>query len=150
MERRVTFKGVDKSGTNAADTAGVGKRKQERVQTLQVVRYHVYRIEGRAVEVQRIGTTLASDVSTTGMFLSHAELTPGTQIHFYFELPTGYIEAVGKVVHNQPRLDAAGAARPGVGVRFTRMSASDKGRLESYLAGRSTGHRFSEAASSRP
>lgn len=123
----------------------MSKRKQERVHTRQVVRYHVYQIEGRKLEVQRIGTTLASDVSTTGMFLSHAQLTPGTRIHFYFELPTGYIEAVGKVVHNQHRVDAAGVARPGAGVRFIRMSASDKRRLESYLAGRSSGHRISEA-----
>ena len=145
MERRVTFKGVDNSGTIAAHCGRVGKRKQERVQTLQVVRYHVYQVDGEALDVKRIGTTLASDVSTTGMFLSHADLTPGTQIHFYFELPTGYIEAVGKVVHNQHRVDAAGTARPGAGVRFIRMSASDKRRLESYLGGRSSSHRFSEA-----
>ena len=112
----------------------MGNRKQQRVHTRQVVRYHVYQVEGRALEVQRIGTTLASDVSTTGMFLSHAEL------------PTGYIEAIGKVVHNQHRIDAAGVARPGAGVRFIRMSASDKQRLESYLDGRQSGHRFSEAA----
>ncbi len=145
MERRVTFKRVDNFGTNAAPGAPVTNRMQQRVPTRQVVRYHVYQIEGRALEVQRIGTTLASDVSPTGMFLSHAELTPGTRIHFYFELPTGYIEAVGKVVHNQHRVDVAGVARPGAGVRFIRMSASDKGRLESYLGGRPSGHRFSEA-----
>ena len=110
------------------------------------MRYHVYEIDGRQLEVQRIGTTLASDVSTTGMFLSHAELTPGTRIHFYFELPTGYIEVIGKVVHNQHRVDAAGVARPGAGVRFIRMSASDKRRLESYLGGRPASHRISEAA----
>ena len=124
----------------------MSNRKQERVHTRQVVRYHVYEIEGRKLEVQRIGTTLASDVSTTGMFLSHADLTPGTRIHFYFELPTGYIEAVGKVVHNQHRVDAGGVARPGAGVRFIRMSASDKRRLESYLGGRPTSHRNSESA----
>jgi hypothetical protein len=124
----------------------VSNRKQQRVPTRQVVRYHVYQIDGRELEVRRIGTTLASDVSTTGMFLSHAELTPGTSIHFYFELPTGYIEAVGKVVHNQHRIDAAGVARPGAGVRFISMGASDKRRLESYLDGRQSGHRFSEGA----
>ncbi|HEX9103717.1 MAG TPA: PilZ domain-containing protein [Polyangia bacterium] len=145
MEQRVTFKGVDNSGTIAALCTLVSNRKQERVHTLQVVRYHVYQVDGRALDVSRIGTTLASDVSTTGMFLSHAVLTPGTRIHFYFELPTGYIEAVGKVVHNQHRVDAAGTARPGAGVRFISMSASDKRRLESYLGGRSSGHRFSEA-----
>jgi c-di-GMP-binding flagellar brake protein YcgR len=122
----------------------VSNRKQKRVATRQVVRYHVYQIEGRKLEVQRIGTTLASDVSTTGMFLSHAELTPGTRIHFYFELPTGYIEAVGKVVHNHEHADGSGVVRPGAGVRFIRMSASDKRRLETYLGGRSTGHRISE------
>jgi hypothetical protein len=110
-----------------------------------VVRYHVLAIEGSTLEVQRIGTTLASDVSTSGVFLSHAELTPGTCVHFYFELPTGYIEAVGKVVHNQHRVDAAGVARPGAGVRFIRMSASDKRRLEAYLGGKAAGHRNSEA-----
>jgi hypothetical protein len=124
----------------------VSNRKQPRVPTKQVVRYHVYQVDGRELEVRRIGTTLASDVSTTGMFLSHAELTVGTRIHFYFELPAGYIEAIGKVVHNHERIDAAGVARPGAGVRFIRMSASDKGRLESYLGGRTSGHRNSEAA----
>ena len=142
MEHRVTFKGVDNSGTITALRTGVGKRGQERVRTLQVVRYHVYQIDGQALDVTRIGTTLASDVSASGMFLSQAELTPGTRIHFYFELPTGYIEAVGKVVHNQARIDAAGTARPGAGVRFIRMSASDKRRLESYLGGRPASHRI--------
>jgi PilZ domain len=144
MKQRVTFKGVDNSGTITALHTPVSNRIQQRVPTKQVVRYHVYQIDGRELEVRRIGTTLASDVSTTGMFLSHAELTPGTRIHFYFELPTGYIEAVGKVVHNQHRVDASGVARPGAGVRFMRMSASDKRRLELYLGGRPSGHRISE------
>lgn len=145
MEQRVTIKGVDNSGTNAAERTGVTNRKQQRVPTKQVVRYHVLAIEGSTLELKRIGTTLASDVSMTGMFLSHADLIPGTHIHFYFELPTGYIEAVGKVVHNQHRVDAAGVARPGAGVRFIRMSDGDHRRLASYLGGRSAGHRFSEA-----
>ncbi len=123
----------------------MGNRKQERIHTRQLVRYHVLAIEGATLEVQRIGTTLASDVSSTGLFLSHAALTPGTHVHFYFELPAGYIEAVGKVVHNQHRVDAAGVARPGAGVRFIRMSDGDRRRLESYLRGRSSSHRFSEA-----
>jgi hypothetical protein len=145
VKQRVTIKGVDNSGTNAALLPVVSNRRQQRIHTRQIVRYHVLAIEGSTLEVQRIGTTLASDVSQSGMFLSHAELTPGTHIHFYFELPTGYIEAVGKVVHNQHRIDAAGVARPGAGVRFIRMSASDKRRLESYLGGRQTSHRISEA-----
>ena len=104
----------------------------------QVVRYHVLEVEGHTLDVARIGTTLASDVSQSGMFLAYAQLTPGTQVHFYFELPGGYIEAVGKVVHNQHRIDAAGVARPGAGVRFVRISATDQRRLEAYVAGRST------------
>jgi hypothetical protein len=146
MKQRVTRKGVDNSGTNAALQTRVSERRAKRTPTRQVVRYHVYQIDGRELEVRRIGTTLASDVSTTGMFLSHAELTPGTQIHFYFELPSGYIEVVGKVVHNQQRVDGSGVARPGAGVRFIRMSASDKRRLESYLGGKAAGHRNPEAA----
>jgi PilZ domain len=130
----------------AAHASVVTNRRQLRTLTKQVVRYHVLAIEGSTLEVQRIGTTLASDVSSNGMFLSHAALTPGTCVHFYFELPTGYIEAVGKVVHNQHRVDASGVARPGAGVRFIRMSASDKRRLESFLGGKTVGHRFSEAA----
>jgi len=132
-------------GTIAAVAVVVTNRRVERKHTKQVVRYHVLAIEGSTLEVQRIGTTLASDVSMTGVFLSHTELTPGTCVHFYFELPAGYIEAVGKVVHNHERVDAAGVARPGAGVRFIRMSASDKRRLESFLAGKSASHRFSEA-----
>ena len=120
-------------------------RKEPRVHSRQVVRYHVYERDGEELNMARIGTTLASDISSSGMFLSHARLTPGTQIHFYFELPSGYIEAVGKVVHNQHRIDAAGVARPGAGVRFIRMNDGDRGRLAGYLAGRSASHRFSEA-----
>ncbi len=113
--------------------------------TRQVVRYHVFHVDGSELNVGRIGTTLASDISAAGMFLSHASLTPGTFIHFYFELPTGYLEAVGKVVHNQHRLDAAGVARPGAGVRFVAMNGGDRDRLQQYLAGRSTSHRIPEA-----
>jgi PilZ domain-containing protein len=122
----------------------VSKRKQPRQRARQIVRYHVYEIEGSELNVARIGTTLASDISQSGMFLSHASLTPGTQIHFYFELATGYIEAVGKVVHNRERIDDAGTARPGSGVRFIRMSERDRARLKSFLAGRSTSHRIPE------
>ena len=122
------------------DRGDVSNRREPRVPTRQVVRYHVFEIEGCELNVARIGTTLASDLSAAGMFLSHAELTPGTHIHFYFELPGGYLEATGKVVHNQHRIDAAGIARPGAGVRFIRMSAGDRARLEAYLAGRSTSH----------
>jgi hypothetical protein len=145
MKHRVNCKGVDNSGTNAARWPDVTNRKQQRVHTRQVVRYHVLAVEGSTLEVKRIGTTLASDVSMAGLFLTHAELTVGTHIHFYFELPTGYIEAVGKVVHNQHRIDAAGVARPGAGVRFIRMSDSDCRRLEAYVSGRSASHRISEA-----
>lgn len=108
------------------------------------MRYHVYELDGSELNVARIGTTLASDISASGMFLSHALLTPGTQIHFYFELPTGYIEAVGKVVHNQARVDAGGTTRNGAGVRFIRMSERDRAKLKSFLAGRSKSHRIPE------
>jgi hypothetical protein len=101
-----------------------------------VVRFHVLDVAGKKLDIARIGTTLASDVSQNGMFLAHAELKAGAHVHFYFELPGGYIEAVGKVVHNQHRIDASGVARPGSGVRFIRISESDKKRLEDYLAGR--------------
>jgi hypothetical protein len=122
----------------------VTQRKQPRQRARQIVRYHVYEIEDNELNVARIGTTLASDLSQSGMFLSHASLSPGTQIHFYFELPTGYIEAIGKVVHNRARADAGGETRPGVGVRFIRMNERDRGRLRSFLAGRSKSHRIPE------
>lgn len=125
-------------------------RKQRRVHTRQVVRYHVFEIEGRELHVARIGTTLASDISATGMFLSHAQLTPGTHIHFYFELPGGYVEATGKVVHNQHRIDAAGVARPGAGVRFIGMSAGDRARLERFVAGRATSQGSPVSGDGRP
>jgi hypothetical protein len=115
----------------------VTQRKTQRIPSRQVVRYHVLELDGRKLEIARIGTTLANDVSNDGMFLAHAELTPGTHVHFYFELPTGYIEAVGKVVHNRPRADASGVLRCGSGVRFVRMNETDRRRLEAYLAGRS-------------
>lgn len=121
----------------------MSQRKQPRKRVAQIVRYHVYEIDGRELNVARIGTTLASDISQTGMFLSHASLTPGTHIHFYFEVPSGYIEAVGKVVHNRAR-DDGGVERPGSGVRFVRMSERDRARLKAFIAGRSTSLRNPE------
>jgi c-di-GMP-binding flagellar brake protein YcgR len=123
----------------------VTDRKLTRIPIRQVVRYHVLEVDGQKLEMARIGTTLASDLSQGGMFLSHTRLTPGVHVHFYFELPGGYIEAVGKVVHTQHRVDAVGVARPGSGVRFIRMSESDRQRLDAYLAGDAGTHRNSEA-----
>jgi len=112
----------------------------------QLVRYHVLEIDGQKLVMERIGTTAASDVAPNGLFMAHAQLTPGTKVHFYFELPGGYIEAVGKVVHNQHRIDAGGMARPGSGVRFLSMSDGDRQRLDQYLGGGSSSHRVSEGA----
>jgi hypothetical protein len=123
----------------------VNERKLPRIATRQLVRYHVLEVDGTKLEMARIGTTLASNLSSAGTFLSHAQLTPGVHVHFYFELPSGYIEVVGKVVHNQHRIDATGVARPGSGVRFIRMNDRDRQRLESYVNGGSSSHRISEA-----
>lgn len=117
--------------------------------TRQVVRYHVLEMRGDTFELTRIGTTLASDISLDGVFLSHVTLTPGTRLHFYFELPDGYVECVGKVVHNQHRVDAFGVARPGSGVRFVIVSGSDRMRLQRYLGGKRGGHRISESGAER-
>lgn len=123
----------------------MGDIKQMRTDTRQVVRYHVLELQGDTLQMARIGTTLASDISLSGLFLSHTQLEPGLRVHFYFELPDGYLEAVGKVVHNQRRIDGGGVARPGSGVRFIRMSDGDRARLVAFLEGRRTGHRFSES-----
>lgn len=128
-----------------AQLARVGRRKQMRIATKQVVRYHAMGSDGQALRIDRLSTTLASDVSQSGMFLMQAQLPPGTHVHFYFELPGGYIEAVGKVVHNQHRPDAGGVARPGSGVRFIRMGEGDRARLGAYLDGHTAGHRIPEA-----
>lgn len=124
----------------------VNERKLARVPVRQMVRYHVLAIDGQKLEMERIGTTLATDVAAGGLFLSHAQLTPGVQVQFAFELPGGYVTATGKVVHNQHRIDVGGVARPGVGVRFTRMSDGDRERLDQFLGGRSSSHRISEGA----
>jgi hypothetical protein len=126
--------------------AAVNERKPPRVATRQMVRYHVLEIDGQKLEMARIGTTLASDVAPGGVFMTHAQLTPGTHVHFSFELPGGYVEAVGKVLHNQHRIDATGVARPGAGVRFIRMSDGDRARLDQFLGGGRGGHRISEGA----
>ncbi len=123
----------------------MGDIKQMRTDTRQVVRYHVLELQGDTLQMARIGTTLASDISRSGLFLSHTQLQPGLRVHFYFELPDGYLEAVGKVVHNQRRIDGGGVTRPGSGVRFIRMSDGDRARLEAFLEGRRPGHRFSES-----
>jgi hypothetical protein len=123
----------------------VSKRKQPRIQTRQVVRYHILEVRGDELELTRIGTTLASDISLDGVFLSHVTLPPGTRLHFYFELPDGYVECVGKVVHNQHRIDGFGVARPGSGIRFVIVAGLDRMRLAKYLAGKRSGHRIPEA-----
>lgn len=124
--------------------AAVGDLKQMRYETRQVVRYHVLELQGDQLQMARIGTTLTSDISLSGLFLSHTKLEPGLCVHLYFELPDGYLEAVGKVVHNQPRIDGTGVTRPGSGVRFIRMSDGDRARLETFLEGRRPSLRFSE------
>ncbi len=118
--------------------------------TRQVVRYHVLEMKGDELQLERIGTTLASDISLDGVFLSHVTLKPGTRLHFYFELPDGYVECVGKVIHNQHRVDASGVARPGSGVRFVIVAGSDRLRLARYLAGKERGHRIPESAGQSP
>lgn len=147
MEQRVKVKGA--TGTSHADSRGVsdisGKRKEPRIPTRQVVRYHVLELVDDELQLDRIGTTLASDISRDGVFLAHVTLKPGTRLHFYFELPDGYVECVGKVVHNQHRVDASGVARPGSGVRFVIVSGMDRMRLAKYLAGKGRGHRNPEA-----
>jgi hypothetical protein len=116
------------------------------METRQVVRYHVLEVNADAeLELAQIGTTLASDISVDGVFLSHVMLKPGTRLHFYFELPDGYVECVGKVVHNQHRIDAFGVARPGSGVRFVIVAGLDRQRLARYLAGKARSHRNPEA-----
>lgn len=104
------------------------------------MRYQLSAVEGRASEATEAANRLASDLSLAGMFLWHAKLTPGARICFSFELPSGEIAVKAKVVHNQHRIDAAGIARPGAGVRFEEISERDRDRLESFLAGKSTGH----------
>jgi hypothetical protein len=112
------------------------------METRQIVRYHVLELNtDGALELAQIGTTLASDISLEGAFLAHVTLKPGTRLHFYFELPDGYVECVGKVVHNQHRIDAYGVARPGSGVRFVVVAGLDKQRLARYLAGQTRSHR---------
>lgn len=110
-----------------------------------MVRYHVLAMNGDQLELARIGTTLASDISLDGLFLSHVTLAPGTRLHFYFELPDGYVEGVGKVVHNQRRSDGRGRACPGSGVCFVIVGGLDRRRLAKYLAGKRAGHRIPEA-----
>jgi hypothetical protein len=117
------------------------------METRQVVRYHVLEVNAdEKLELTQIGTTLASDISVDGVFLAHVMLKPGTRLHFYFELPDGYVECVGKVVHNQHRIDGLGVARPGSGVRFVIVSGSDRQRLARYVAGKARSHRFPEPA----
>ncbi len=141
MERRVVVKQAS-AGTERAERSGVSKRRQQRLDIRQVVRYHVLEIAGGRLEQSRLGTTLASDISQDGVFLSHVALSPGTQLHYYFELPDGYVECVGKVVHSDERVDAFGVSRPGAGVRFLRMADLDRARLARFLAGKQRGHRI--------
>jgi hypothetical protein len=110
----------------------------------EIVRYHVLEANGSELEMARIGTTLASDISQEGVFLANANIAPGAHVHFYLDLPDGYIEVVGKAIHNQRRIDPVGVARPGTGVRFLRVSTHDRARLASYLADRPASHRIPE------
>jgi hypothetical protein len=142
MEQRVKVKTA--TGTRRAQKRRVSKRKEPQVPARQIVRYHVLELVNDELQLQRIGTTLASDISLDGVFLAHVTLKIGTRLHFYFELPDGYVECVGKVVHNQHRVDSFGVAKPGSGVRFVIVSGMDRMRLAKYLAGKGRGHRIPE------
>jgi hypothetical protein len=112
------------------------ERRTHRWSTRLPVRYQVF--DGRAgrLNIGRISTARARDISSKGLFLSDASLPSGTRLHIFFELPETWgacIEAFGEVVHERARLDAMGFEVAGVGVRLLQMHEHDRVRLEKYL-----------------
>ena len=109
------------------------ERRAPRLRTRARVRLHVF--DGHTGELQlgQIHEAESRDFTSRGLFLTGVALPCTTRVHLYIELPTGWIETFGVVVHNQPQRDAHGLERVGVGVRLTRLSFDDEQRLEAFL-----------------
>ncbi len=112
------------------------ERRRHRWSTRMPVRYQVFDARTGGLNIGRISSARARDISAQGLFLSDVHLPSGTRLHIFFELPETWgscIEAFGEVVHDRARLDALGFEVAGVGVRLQQMPEHDRQRLEKYL-----------------
>ena len=112
------------------------ERRAPRLRARTRVRLHVFDNNSGELTVGRIVEAETRDFAARGLFLADVQLPICTRLHLYVELPTGWIEVFGVVVHDRPRLDASGSSRIGVGVRFTRIALDDEHRLEGFLGER--------------
>lgn len=112
------------------------ERREPRLRTRTRVRLHVFDGSKGDLKLGQIVEAESRDFGPRGLFLAGVSLPCATRLHLYLDLPSGCIEAFGVVVHDRPQVDALGAARAGVGVRFTRIALTDEERLESFLAER--------------
>ena len=109
------------------------ERRAPRLRTRARVRLHVFDGHSGELQLGQIHEAESRDFTSRGVFLTGVALPCTTRVHLYIELPTGWIETFGVVVHNHPQRDAHGVERLGVGVRITRMSYEDEQRLDSFL-----------------
>lgn len=97
------------------------------------MRLHVFDDKSGELLLGQIHEAESRDFAARGLFLTGVTLPCATRVHLYIELPTGWIETFGVVVHNQPQRDAHGLSRVGVGIRITRLSFDDEQRLDEFL-----------------
>jgi hypothetical protein len=109
------------------------ERRQQRYSTRVLVRYHVFDAKAGELNVGQIVATQARDFSRSGLFLAGVDLPTGTRLHFYFDLPSGCVEAFGEVVHDHPRWETLGGEREGCGIRLLSLPAGDRARLDRFL-----------------
>ena len=112
------------------------ERREPRFLTRTRVRLHVFDGTSGELTVGPIAEAESRDFGPRGLFLAGVELACATRVHLYVDIPDACIEVFGVVVHRRPQADLGGITRPGVGVRFTRISVPDEERLESFLADR--------------
>lgn len=112
------------------------ERREPRFLTRTRVRLHVFDGTSGDLTLGQIAEAETRDFSPRGVFLAGVDLKCATRVHLYLDLPDACVEAFGVVVHGRPQINAAGHARPGVGVRFTHIAMADEQRLEAFLADR--------------
>jgi len=121
---------------NEAMSSISADRRAPRLRARTRVRLHVFDNNSGDLTVGRIVEAETRDFAARGVFLADVQLPCATRLHLYIELPEGCIEVFGVVVHDRPRLDASGATRLGIGVRFTRIALVDEQRLNAFLSER--------------
>ena len=144
---------ADGDRAEAAGIAGIVSRPLTQARLVEMVRrYHpmVERENSRAEVAIKVdfvcggveGLAYTRDLSTDGCFLhTHEPLTLGAVLSLSFQLPVPggrEVKVEGEVVRMQPP-GANRAGTPGLAVRFTTITAADRGEIGRFLRSRGRG-----------